>query len=606
MAKNDTKEVLAKCLNGFDEDIKAHDVFARKVDRRYRAYRGVMERSSDAASWTNQVHPPYVLQIIETMVSSLIDPNPKWRPRARPRMDSPPDTDALQTGSRALEVLLAYQLDRDRFKQKQRPHRLQGLIAGLTAVKTFWDYQERPVKRHRVSEEEIFPGVYVPKVQPGELTEVVRDDPCSEVVDVRDLILHESATSVERAQRITHRVFYSFDELKKLERAGVFENVDLLKESRNLSEQRGSREQDLFEADRTKDQIEVLECWIDGGERVVSIGNRKVVLRDRPNPFWHGRYPFVVCSGMPDLFRVPGISEVEVIEQLQEMMWTLQNQRLDNLQLLNNAIVLIRSDVDDPDAFEFAPGEKWLVDDINQTKLLEIDPTTANISLQAEALLKSDLESISAGGMWAGGDNRAADASTATEASILTNLAQRRVAAKKQFFVMADAEVGEHFLLLDQQFLTEPRYVDIVGADGVEGYELIHPEQFRDLDFKIDVEALDESLMREQRRAEKTALLQVAGNLAPIFAAMPGQPGLNMKAFMDELLRSHEVANPDRFYTAIPQPAASMGGAPPPGQQPGATAPQATDMNSPSNAFSQSPVAAIQQQGAMTGGPANT
>ena len=45
----------------------------------------------------------------------------------------------------------------------------------------------------------------------------------------------------------------------------------------------------LRNVDRTKDLVEVLEYWTP--ERVITVANRNVVLRDRPNPFWHGRLP---------------------------------------------------------------------------------------------------------------------------------------------------------------------------------------------------------------------------------------------------------------------------------------------------------------------------
>jgi hypothetical protein len=614
-ATNPLTPEAQQAVKDYDDDCKSHDELVRKVERRYRSYRGILERRSEAAQWTSKLHPPYAFQIIETVVASLIDPQPRWRPRARPRLDSPPDLERLRIASKGLQTLLAYQLDKDNFAVQQRPHRLQGLIAGWTARKTYWNYREGSVTRHRTTDVEIAPGLSMPVVRPGAAHEVVVDDPCCEVVDVRDLIFHESAVSVDKSARITHRVFYTFDELKRLEAQGVYQNVDDLKESRDLATGLlESREKTLFDVDRTKGKIEVIEQWRrqpDGSIRVISIGNRKVLLRDKPNPFWHGRYPFLVCSGTPDLFRIPGISDIEVIEQLQEMMWTLQNQRIDNLQLLNNAIVLIADDVDDPDLFEFAPGEKWLVNRPDQVDFLKIDPITSQLSLAAEAQLKADLQAISGGAPWLSGDSQAANANTATEASLLTTLAQRRVAAKKQFYIQDDAAVGEHFLLLDQQFLTEPRYVDIVGMNGEDGYALIDPAHFRDLDLKIDVEALDESLMRQERKAEATAKMQVALQAAPLFAAIPGSPGLNLQAFMDDVLEADDVVNKDRYYSNLPQPGLQQqpgqSGVAQPGQQPpGVSAPQATDMNSPSNAFSQSPVAALQRLGAMAGGPQNT
>ena len=81
---------------------------------------------------------------------------------------------------------------------------------------------------------------------------------------------------------------------------------------------------------------------------------------------------------MPDAFQIPGISVVEALAQLQEMLWTLQNQRLDVVRMLANLITLIRSDVDDPEAFEWAPNAQWFVEDPGQVDTLKIDPTVAN------------------------------------------------------------------------------------------------------------------------------------------------------------------------------------------------------------------------------------
>lgn len=616
MAKKEgLSPAVSKVLKGFDEDKSAHERFVEKAESRYRAFRGILERRSDAAQWTNKLHPPYIAQVLETMVASLLDPRPIWRLRANARLE--PDPERLKQGARGLEILLAAQRRRTWPLVAQRNHRLQALITGLTAVKTFWAYEEREKPRWTTFEEPLyndFGDVYatVPRLTQTDSVDVVKDDPVCEVVDMRDFIWHEAAVSLDRAKRVTHRLWMSFDELKRLEKTednprGIYSNVDQLKESRDFSEELANREKDLFDSDRTKDQIELLEQWHfeKGKLRATTVGNRRVELRDRGTPFWHGHHPFIACSGMPDLFRVPGISEVELISELQEMMWTLTNQQLDNLQLLNNAIILIAGDVDDPDAFEFAPGEKWLIDRPDQVVFNRPEPITAELATNTIERLKGDLQAISGGMPWLAGDNRQANTDTATEASILTNLAQRRVAAKRQFFLEADAEVGNHFIELNDQFLTDTRYEQIVGPDGQAGWELIDPQHFRDYQFRISLDSMDESLMRQEKRAEAMAKLKTALESAQYFAALPGQPGLNVKAFMDDFLEAYGTQDLERYYSAVPQ---NVGMATQQQAQPGQpeqTAPQATDVNSPSNATSQSPVAMLQRMGAMAGGSNN-
>src|SRR6266850_4023527 len=138
---------VGRVIAAFDQDSKSHRLFARKADERYRAYRGIIERRSEAATWNNKQHPPYILQVLETMVAGLIDPAPKWKVLARPRLAAESELAEYRTGAEALELLLAYQADADHYAEKQRTIYLQCLIAGLTVSKQYWRFSEGPAKR---------------------------------------------------------------------------------------------------------------------------------------------------------------------------------------------------------------------------------------------------------------------------------------------------------------------------------------------------------------------------------------------------------------------------------------------------------------------------
>jgi hypothetical protein len=606
--KEKDEKVVGRVLNKIDEDLRAHDSFRETVERRYRVYDAVIDPKSQANDWNNKYAPHYAFQILETMVAALIDPKRRWRVRGRSRMDSPDALTAIREGARALEILLAFQLGEDGFFVKQRAHRLQGLIAGTTAWKTCWRFEEHQRTRNQTVEEDKHDedGNYIgslPVVKPATSGEIVRDDPSVEVVDVRHLIWPKNAVSWETADRLTHRVFYPFDELKRLEALGVYRNVDDLKDTRGFASEHTDQEDSVFKASPGKNDVEVLECWertADGSEQLTAIGNRKTLLRNRSSPFWHGQFPFVGCSAMPYPFRLAGKSEVEVIEDLQEMMWTLQNQQLDNLQLLNNAIVLISSDVDDVDAFEFAPGEKWLMDRADQVSILETNPITAELASGAIARIKADMQATSGGTPWLSGDQQGASSDTATEASLLTSLAQRRVSAKKHFFDLADAQVGEQFIELNQQFLDQPRYLEIVGADGEEGLQLIDPQQFNSLRFKVEIESMDESMMRQERRSEAIAKLNAVANVVAQMVGIPGQPTPNIKQYVDDILREFGVDDTDRYWSQTPPPQASTAAPGPNGAQAQPGLPGAPgDPNAP---IAQDAIRALQQMMASGGG----
>jgi len=626
-----------------------HNEFIRKVEKRYLAYRGLTQDSENSQAntdptedWRSQITTPYVLQTCEGMLATMLEPRPRFDIQPRPRPDEPLQ-DVLNriTSVEAISDTLTYALDRDGFALKQRPFMQQDMIAGISVLKTYWRTETREVKKLAPQSLAIVDGmgqqydtltVYnEAKPEPT----LICDDACCEVVDVRDFFWPGVAPNVQKAEFLIHRTWETYDSLARKVNDGFYnyENVDKLKHGQFTSSVPQTadvtkREMRLRHIDRTFQLIEVLEYWTP--ERVITVANRAQVLKDRPNPLWMGRMPFIVSSGMPDAFQIPGLSVVEALAQLQEMLWTLQNQRIDVVRMLANVITLVRSDVDDLESFVWEPGAQWLVEDPGQVGQLPVDPQAAQITLQAEALLKGDLQNIMGGlPMNSGIDSQTVDQSTATGVSIITTIAQRIIQARKQHYLWAYAEVGKQFLQLYQQFLREERVVRIVGPVGAQAYRTITPVEIEgDYDVTIDVTA--DSLMRQERRAEAQSLLQMAGQLQPIFA-QSGAP-LNLKAFMDKTLDAYNVTDKERYF--LPTPGAAPGapagagpgppgppgppgqGGPPgpgglPGQQGppgpmGITAPTlAAGPLSPSNSFSMSPEMMMQRMMAAGGGANN-
>jgi hypothetical protein len=563
-----------------DCERRYHDAFVERVERRYEAYRGLAdERMSSSTTssdedddWHSNVCTPYVLQTCEGMLATMLEPSPRFTVKPRPRPDEPLDEVVERMkGVNAIEDVLSYALARDHFAQRQRDFMQQDLIVGMSVFKDYWITEHRDVTKAVPDEVAIYDnyGAQVDSVTtPRDETtkdQLVRDDACAEVRDVRDFFWPSQAASVEKAEYLIDRTWQSVAALKRMQDEGVYKNVDDLKgaNARAVMSQLSQRERRLRGVDRTQDLVEVLEYWTP--ERVITVGNRTVLLRDDPNPLWNGRLPFVVCSAMPDAFQIPGISVVEALAQLQNMLWLLQNQRLDVVRLMANLITVIRSDVDDPEAFEWAPNAQWFVEDLGQVDTLKIDPAVASITLQAEALLKGDLQNIMGGlPMNSGVSSDNVDQQTATGVSIITSIAQRIIQARKQHYLWAYADLGKDFLLLYQQFLRDDRVIPILGAQGAQAYRTVTWQDLQG-DYDVAIDVTSDSLNRQERRAESNSLLQIASQVAQMFA-MYGAP-LNLKAFMEDALDSYDKPDKERYFMP-PQVGAATAGQPPgvPGQ----------------------------------------
>jgi len=619
------KAAIEEVIRCVDEARRWHNTFARKVEKRYEAWRGMLPSgSSKPPGWRSQQHPPYLINIVEGMLSSLEEENPLWTvtPRALPEMTAAEAMMAAD-GADVASYLLTHQMRVDQFAEKAGPFSHQDLIAGFTVGKVFWLKKE--IKHHYLDETPALmydeAGGTIDIANSLEETDelvTVRDDPTFEVRDVRDFMYPESAVSIDTAPWVIDRTYVTYETLEKLEAIGVYKNVKYVKETRYddtgaVTDPVKEREQRLRNADRTRGLVEIVELWTD--DKVVTVANGSVLLRNDFNPFTHGRKPFVICSAIPDLFQVPGISVIEGLAQMQEMLWTMTNMRLDATRIASNVITMIRADVDDPEQYEWAPEAQWLVPDPNAVKVMDMSPViqAANSSLQAEGLLRGDIQNVMGGLPFTGSaQSQTLPTQTATGVSIITNIAQAILARRKAQYQKAFGKIGQMFLELDQQFLREDKLVEILGEDNSRRYLEISPLDIQGI-YDVALDVSGESMLRQERRSEQQALTTMAMQ-SGLIMARAGQP-LNLRRFWEKLLDAYGVVDKATYFsepTGQPMGLPGQQAAPPtpPGVQPSGNgaAPQgitnpalAAGPTSPSSSVSMSPVAPMQRALARTG-----
>lgn len=625
------KAQLDKALTRYDECKSSHATFSAAYDRRERSYLGVLRRQSNASKWKHQLHPPYAFNLLETIIASSVEQGLVLSARPSPHgKTSLDEATAMLEMSGDVEALIRHEHRIDDMDDKQRPFFLTAGIGGRGVLKTGWEYSEGMVRRQGVTEQEIHDedGNLLAKVPTiSEITEqgVLRDHSTTTVVDPRDFIVHPAARQLQPweeggAQCLFHRMYFSTEQLQMMEKAGFLKDVQYLEnyERGSTGTEYNDRTSEVYNQDRTKNQHEILEYWclMDGEIQRMWIGNKSVILRDlESNPFWHGGYPFVVGSSMPLPFNTIGMSEIELIEQLQEMLWETQNQRLDNLEFVNNAIYLIRSDVEDPTAFKPFPGAIWEVEDTQQVEMLRPEYQVAEISLHAEATLKGDLQTVTSAVPFAGGsDSQTVDNQTATGASIVMNAAQQRMSYRKYEFQKGLKREANMRLKNLQQFIDGSRLAHVIGQDGAQEFKQISVLDIQG-DYVFELEPMSESQMRTERRAEAQQFFQVAMSAAPAFAMSPWP--MNLKELFLDMAKLWGKEDAEKFFSGLPAAAgvaAAPGGAggaggaaPPGGPNLGITSGQAVDASSPSAAggIGGSPVGALQRALAMGGGVNN-
>ena len=602
MAPNKTDPAVELLNKRLDDTRSYHQDFVNKCEQRYKSYRGVLERQKEEAQWTAKYHPPYILQMIEAMIAAILDPNPKVRVRPRPKIGE--NFTERTVAAKTLENLINYSLDVDGFAQKQRDWVWQALICGMTVAKIDWQTDNTPRKSLAYAPTDIHDkaGNYLDTVDT--LSEITHtgpryDGPCVSVWDVRDFYWPESAVSIEAAPYVICRSWMTPGDAKQL---AADHGVDVNDLATEVFTPDSTVRETLLGKNRVKGLVAVDEMWTD--DYVCAVINGQVKFRDENNPFWHGKKPFVVTSAMPEPFQFNGVSVVELVSELQSMLWSLQNQRLDSLRLMANMIMLIRADVDIND-FEWAPGALWGVETTTDAvKPLEINPQVANMTLDAEALIKGDLQNIPGGALFSGADSQTIDQNTATGVSIVSSIAQKLVQARQQNFRYGQRDIVEQVGQNIQQFTREPKVVQVAGTGAGATWETKDPTEIQgEFDFVLDVS--DESVIRQERQAEWQAKLQTLAQVAQI--AMLSGTKIDWTQLLQDALEQGFGVQDGTRYVQQAQAAAQAPGMQQLPQQAGngVTSPLASAPTSPSNGQSLNPAVMMQQMLAQQGGPSN-
>ena len=482
MIEGDQRQLLSRFNKCFEAAKAPHASRVTKYEKCDDAYNAVLRPRDD--DWQSDLHPPYVMQIVELLASNMIDENQRAKV-----LSSQPANDA----SAALhEHLLNQQREADRYGEKLVPFVLQALIRGFTVAKVTWREEWRKVKQ-RDFQPSPFGSQMIGKVT--ETRVPYRQQPGFVVIDAKQFLWDPTAHSIDDAADVFH---VTYETKKSLQNSGVYENVDQITDG-------ASTEFEGTNTNKRKGRVEVIEWWHREGDEIylTTVANRGTILRHECSPFWHGEFPFVTASPMPSLFELGGHSVVEMIADIQAALWEMQNHRIDNTRFMSNAAVFVDPSAEQQD-FRLMPGG------VLRARPDQIQPWQPNTSIigptvQAEELLKGDLQNLSGAVAYlSGASNSQIDQTTATGVSIIQNMATKRIMRMKQQILFSLKRVGEQQIALNQQLLPPNVAIRIDrGAAGVE-WKAANPAMLQGK-YEYVVEDAAESLIRQEKRAEALA-----------------------------------------------------------------------------------------------------
>lgn len=428
----------------------------------------------------------------------------------------------------------------------------------------------------------------------GRMIEIARrenittfDGPDWKVFDCLDVYPQPGFRTIEDMLRFQVREYMDFDDIEALGEPnvhgkGIFDKSKISEMKRDGSvaavvgddyKHWRTQGRSLYDADaRLREKygkpVELLHLWgqfpielcPDGiTNRVITVANGKYLLRNRPNPFWHGKKPFLAYSPMPDphFFFAPG--KAEIAKKLQIIANRFTNQQLDALDIFIDPAFFynLNSGLQTRNLL-MRPGKFIPMDGNPSENVTPVIPNLQGVQMGSQ-MTESVWRWMQQGSgiiedtvMGATGQRQTAREFVGRSEAVAT-----RLLMESRLFEEAFLEpLGNAFVDLNRQFMTQEKEVFILGENAVidplTGKPIPMEQRQRvggwDLvpNYEAYATGATQQLNRVQRQQNLTFLMQAASTNPMVASAV------NWMTFFRQLFTEFEMPNVNELI-ASPQ-----------------------------------------------------
>ena len=383
--------------------------------------------------------------------------------------------------------------------------------------------------------------------------------PLLKATDFWDILPIAGARRVTKARGLFIRDFQTVEELKRLQKEGVYKNVDMIKapESSGSDPDKDWHKTLLEEVGLTnyhtdENDVEVLHYF--SGGHVISIGDRKVILRNsndkgiRPFPY---DMPIVQYKYMPVPFEFFAMGIPEVLEALQEDKNLIRSARRDNIDLVINKVLKARSGADiNFDLIKYYAGAIWPLDNLQDIEEMQMQDVTQS-SYQEESMREHDMENaLSLFGYARGMTPQHSEQPTTVMKLQQASLNRLDLSVKLAEFTTLQ-NIAARIIMLTRRYMDQGTYEAIVGDKDAGFYRMTEEDIKRFYYFKPMGSSITH--VKEIRLQQINAALQTALAIPPEMRMNNIEPyTMNLYEAEKELYEAVDVRNPDRLLVKMP------------------------------------------------------
>jgi len=372
--------------------------------------------------------------------------------------------------------------------------------------------------------------------------------PLLKTTDYFDVLPITGARRVTKARGVFVREFCTYEELEKLQKQGIYKNVDQVKgPSSSTDPQVNWHKQLLQEIGMTTylpsdTDIEVVHYF--SGGHVITMANRKAILRNSNNPKvkepqslveadlgnaeekavqpFPYSMPIVQYKYMPIPLEFFGMGIPEVLEVLQEDKNLIRSARRDNIDLVIQKVLKARSGADiNFDLIKYYAGAIWPLENLADIEEMQTQDVTQS-SYQEEAMREHDMENALSLFGYARGMTPAHTEQPTTVMKLQQASLNRLDLAVKLAEFTTLQNIASRIILLTRRFMDQATYEAIIGDEDAGFFRLTEEDIRRFYHFKPVGSSV--SNIKEVRQAQIQTALDLLGRLPPELAMNNKQP----------------------------------------------------------------------------------
>ena len=277
----------------------------------------------------------------------------------------------------------------------------------------------------------------------------------------------------------------------------------------------------------------------------------QVINKNTENIYWHGKYPYIDMTAFPEDDEYFSMSVVDAVGDTQIASTEVLNQLLTNIRSINNNMWISGAPAATTPDYMFKQRPSGIIRVAGDPGMIvPIRPQDSSASmLRTSQELNTKFEKIGGiSSLYSSGAGSKQVNQTARGAQIIDqNIEQNIQMIMDLFGEQVLKRMGDHFVALNAQYVTEEQTFAVTGKKGVRELIAINPDE---VSANFDVYTYSESMIKQTPASRQASLQNLAATLNREF--VPNGVVVDMVPIAENLIDSYpDMENVDDVVVSV-------------------------------------------------------